>query len=100
MHGPLRSQSYKVHPGLIISHYYIPRPPASFPQSLPDMYLISTAYVYIKKSVEYRGPPSESYLTAIRLMLEEAGHSTDIEVCMVSTDGSIGLVEDMDVAAG
>ena len=48
------------------------------------------AFVYVKKSTVYRGPPSASYLDAIRLMLEEAGHPVEVDVKYINADdGSI-----------
>ena len=43
------------------------------------------AFIYIKSSVVYRGPPSTAYLAAIGRMLLEAGHNTEVVVRYVSS---------------
>ena len=51
--------------------------------------ILASAFVYVKRRVQFKGPPSDSYLAAIRLMLEEAGHPVDVAINFIDDAGAL-----------
>ncbi|GAX77951.1 hypothetical protein CEUSTIGMA_g5393.t1 [Chlamydomonas eustigma] len=63
--------------------HQLPVPPAidsGYDGSHSHLFPEEGAFVYIKDSTEYQQPPSKGYLTAICIMLKEAGHKCEVVI--------------------